>query len=53
MTFAEKAVIVFKHLGYSDADIEEAKDVIRAAWPDMELRSKWIDWINKQVEVCW
>lgn len=53
MTFAEKAVMVFKHLGYTDTDIEEAKLVIQSAWPDVELRRKWVEWINKQAEVCW
>lgn len=51
MTFAEKSLMVFRAMGYSDADIEEVKQVIREAWADMELRQKWVNWINKQAEV--
>lgn len=51
MTFAEKCVQVWTAQGYTAADIEEAKQVIRNAWADSELKQLWINWINEQAKV--
>lgn len=52
MTFAEKALAVFKAKGFTDGDIEEAKAIIREAWQS-DLKQLWIDWINDQYEIGW
>lgn len=53
MTFAEKALAVFKAKGFSEADIEEAKDYVRRAWSDETLKTCWVDWINSEFEKGW
>lgn len=51
MNFQEKFIRVLTAMGYSEADIEEAKDFVRRAWPDANLKSCWINWINESYEV--
>jgi hypothetical protein len=51
LSFSEKALRVFKAKGFTEADIEEAKEAIRKDWPDLELRKLWINWIEKEFEV--
>lgn len=46
--FAERCLQVFTELGYTQADIEEAKAAIKAAWPDLAMRQLWVNWINEQ-----
>lgn len=49
--FAEKALRVFTAKGFSAADIEEAKQVVREAWSDPFLKECWINWINEESKV--
>lgn len=46
MNFRELFLFVLKDKGFSDDDIKEAEEMIRAAWPDKELRQCWIDWLE-------
>ena len=51
MTFADKCMMVFKAKGFTDAEIEESKQAIREAWPDEQMRTLWVGWINAEAEV--
>ncbi len=49
--FADKALAVFHAKGFAETDIEEAKQMIREAWKDEELKECWINWINEEYKV--
>lgn len=51
--FAEKALAVFKAKGFTATDIEEAKQQIREAWGDANLKELWINWINSEHVKGW
>ena len=52
MTFADTCLMVFRAKGFTPEDIEEAKQAVREAWPDVELRAMWISWIDNEFKVC-
>lgn len=55
--FKEKFIQVLTAKGFSEADLEEAKQVVRDAWNiaketgDSTLKDCWINWINEQAEI--
>lgn len=51
MTFQEKFLMVLTAMGYSAEDIEEAKQAVREAWANAELKANWINWINENAKV--
>lgn len=51
MTFAEKALAVFAAKGFSQYDIDEAKQMIREAWNIPHLKECWINWIDEEFKV--
>ncbi len=50
MKFAEKTLAVFKLKGFSEADIQEAKEAINKAWNNPPLKQMWINWIDTEYE---
>lgn len=50
MTFAETCLMVFRSMGYTESDIEEAKQVIREAWAIPEMKMLWVNWIKEQAK---
>lgn len=53
LAFGEKALAVFKAKGFTDSDIEEAKQAIRDDWKDADKKQMWINWINSEFEAGW
>ncbi len=49
--FKERFLQVLTAKGFSEADIEEAKDYVRRAWSDPILKECWINWINEEYKV--
>ncbi len=50
MTFTEKAMSVFRSKGFTEDDVQEAKEAINADWNDPYMKQLWIDWIDNEYE---
>ncbi len=53
MSFKEKFMKVMIAKGFSETDINEAKQYVRDAWGDSNLKECWINWINAEHAKGW